>query len=474
MRRRWTTRALSRTLLLALCCVAFPLAQSAAATARAPAKSQGSKKRHHVPPPPELTLGPGLSAAPGLQITMPPVGVSLEYPVMAADLGSGECPPPALVAELQRLGSPPLQLAGQSQDFTVPAGAAPAAPQSWEQLTTYPLAPQFWSRLHCLLAASPDPLTVGLNTRTGQLSWAEQMVAGAQSAATAGLAFSLGNEPDLYYLPNFYSLDKPQAGEEALAVGLYLRAAEAIRPAVGGAPLVGPELSGPARWQSSLPGVLSTLGVKTVGVHVYPLSVCRTPRAATVGGLLDASVGDAPSRLAWVVGDARAAGAQAVITEANSVSCGGKSGVSDSPASSVWALRFVLSALRTGFGEVRFHFSGDPYDPFYMQGAEVVRRPLEGAMAALNHWLPVGATLHSVAGLGPVSATSIAAPGAPPLLLLDNEARTSKTVVLRDYAAVSAQSFTASGAQPQLSALKGPGRRERLVLPANSVLALGY
>ena len=38
------------------------------------------------------------------------------------------------------------------------------------------------------------------------------MVAGAQSAATNGLDFSLGNEPDLYDLPNYSSLDKPQAG----------------------------------------------------------------------------------------------------------------------------------------------------------------------------------------------------------------------------------------------------------------------
>ena len=169
--------------------------------------------------------------------------------------------------------------------------------------------------------------------------------------------------------------------------------------------------------------MISTLGIGTVGVHVYPLSVCKTPRAATLNGLLEQSVGDAPQRLSWVVADARAAGAQAVITEANSVSCGGKSGVSDSPASAVWAVRFVLSALKTGFGEVRFHFSGDPYDPFYLRGGEVVRRPLEAAMVALNQWLPVGATLRSVAGLGGIAATAIAAPGMQPLLLLDNGER---------------------------------------------------
>ena len=448
------------------------LAVLAATAVPAFGASKKLAKKHHAPPPPQLVLSPALTSAPGAAISLPPVGLSLEYPVMAADLGGGECPAPALVAELQRLGSPPLQLAGQSQDFTVPAASAPSAPQSWEELTSYPLPEAFWTRLHCLLTATHEPLTAGLNARIGQLAWAQQMVAGASSAATNGVSFSLGNEPDLYYLPNYYSLDKPLAGEEATEVGLYLRAAAAIRPAVGSAPLIGPELSGPSRWRSALPGVISTLGLGTVGIHVYPLSVCRTPRAATVNGLLEQSVGDAPSRLAWVVADARAAGKQAVITEANSVSCGGKSGVSDSRASAVWGVRFVLSALRTGFAEVRFHFSGDPYDPFYVRGGEVVRRPLEAAMTALNDWLPVGASLRSVAGLRGISATAIAAPGAQPLVLIDNGERKTRTLLLSGEAPVPAGAFSASGALPSIRPAKGHGRL--LTLPANTITALRY
>ncbi len=319
-------------------------------------------------------------------------------------------------------------------------------------------------------------MTVGLNTRDGQLSWAEQIAAGAESAATAGLAFSLGNEPDLYYLPDYYSLDKPQAGEEALDVSTYLRAASAIRPATGNVPLVGPELSTPAHWRASLPGVVSTLGLRAIGVHAYPLSVCETPRAATLGGLLDESVGDAPSRLAWVVADARAAGIPALITEANSVSCGGKSGVSDSPASAVWAVRFVLSALETGFGEVRFHFSGDPYDPFYLSGGEVERRPLEAAIAALNEWLPVGASVHRVARLHGVTATAITPPaaGGRTLLVLD-AGRTSRRIVLRGATSlVRLQGFSAFGAPAALTPVKGPGAKVLVTLPKDSLVALAY
>ncbi len=60
-------------------------------------------------------------------------------------------------------------------------------------------------------------------------------------------------------------------------------------------------------------------------------------------------------------------------------------------------MRFVLSALKTGFHEVRFHFSGRSYDPFIVRGEEVLARPLESALAALNHWLPIGSSLQTLA-----------------------------------------------------------------------------
>jgi hypothetical protein len=446
----------------------------ASASGATPTGHKPAKARHRTPPPPQLTLGPGLAAGPGVGVTMAPVGLSLEYTVMAQDLGAGPCPPPALAAELERLGSPPLQLAGQSQDFTAPAEAAPVTPSSWEGLSLYTLPGTFWSQLHCLLEASKDPLTVGLNARIGLPSWASQMVAGAQSAATNGLSFSLGNEPDLYYLPNFSSLDKALPGEEAIDIGRFLQVAGALEPAVAGAPVIGPELSSPRSWEASLPRVIAALHAQTVGVHVYPLSVCRTPRAATVSGLLEPSVGSTPRALKWVVADATAAGAPAIISEANSVSCGGKAGVSDSPASAVWAIRFVLAALETGFREVRFHFSGDPYDPFVMHGAELIPRPLAGAMVALNQWLPVGSTIHPVATVKGVQASALLAPAGTEMLLLDNEQLTAQPYLLKGAGTVQAQELGPlhSGLQPvTLPAVHGT---VKLTLPANTIAALSW
>jgi hypothetical protein len=304
------------------------------------------------------------------------------------------------------------------------------------------------------------------------------MVAGAQQAATAGLQFSIGNEPDLYYLPNYLSLAKTQPGEEAKEVGLYLQVAAYLRQAIGAQPLVGPELANPAHWQAALPGVVSTLHPQTIGVHSYPLSVCRSPREATIHGLLASSVGNAPRRLAWVVADGRAAGVPAVISEANSVSCGGKSGVSDSSASAVWALRFVLAAVETGFAEVSFHLSGNPYDPFYMRGGEVVRRPIEGALVALQQWLTPGTTLRSLRPVGSVAvATVTGAPGTEPLLLLDNEGTKPAPLLLRGVASAHpVQLFTPAGTGPGALAPAGgtPTASWLASVPANSVLALRF
>jgi hypothetical protein len=434
---------------------------------------------------PEIALPLSL-AGPSTQIAMPPVGLSMEYSTIAEDLGAGACPPPALVAELRRLGSPPLALAGESQDLTVPADAVPSPP-SWETATLYTLPAAFWSQLHCLLTGAGDPLDAGLNLRKGVPSWAAQMAAGAASAATNGLEFSLGNEPDLYSLHNYASLTAPLPNAETVAVNLYLQLAGALQQTLGGMPVIGPELARPGSWQRALPRIIAQLHEHTVGVHLYPLSACEGPAAVTIPRLLGSGAAAAPSKLAWVVADADAAHVPAVISEANSASCGGEAGVSDSPAAAVWAVRFVLDALKTGFREVRFHFSDGPYDPFVVRGAQIIDRPLESALVALNQWLPVGTsiqTLNDVHGLvataigaapsrsQPSGGGSSASTSSTPQLILDNETGKPQTVVLRGAQTVQVQLLSATRAGLQTAQLSPSGDRIKLTVAANSVAAV--
>jgi hypothetical protein len=466
---RSTLNALAAALVFGACLLAsiHPAGSLAATSARRPVH-----KRSHAMPPTEVTLTPAAIGGPGAEVTMPPVGLSLEYPVMANDLGTGTCPAPALITELQRLGSPPLSLAGDSQDMTAPSGVLGAPPASWEAGTLYQLPADFWSQLHCLLTATGDPLTVGLNAKSGELAWAAQMVAGAQSAATSGLDFSIGNEPDLYNLPNYAALGKPQPGEEAAAVNLYLAVAGYLQQALAGAPLIGPELAIPAKWRNELPQVIAQLHEQTVGVHLYPLSACGSPKAVTIAGLLSAHAADAPASLGWVVADAAAVQAPAILSEANSASCGGVAGVSDSPASAVWAVRFVLDALKTGFREVRFHLSGNAYDPFVVRGQEVIERPLESALVALNQWLPVGSSLHTVPGVRGLVATGVSGASGTTLLILDNESTRSRAVVLRGADSVRIQALGASRAGLQAAQLSSARGRIAISVAPNSIVAV--
>jgi hypothetical protein len=470
---------------LALLSAALALASPAAAPAASsstpkPAPSTSSAPQHKTstkkhrrpkpPPPPEVAFPPALAAAPSLQVTMPPVGVSFEYPTLALAMGSGSCPPPALTGELEKLGSPPIELGGVSQDAMFPEGAANPPPRgNWEGATVYTLPATFWGRLRCLLETTREPLTVGLNMRTG-LSESEQLtIAAARQAATAGLEFSLGNEPDLYDLPNYAALDQPLPGAEADAVGLYLRLAAEMAAPLEGTPTTGPELARPLDWQRELPHLLATERPHIVGVHMYPLSACSNPHAVTTAGLLSESAAAAPQRLAWVVADANAAGLPAILSEANSASCGGKSGVSDSPAAAVWAVRFVLSALKTGFREVRFHFSGDPYDPFLVREGLLVARPLESALVALNQWLPSGSLLRTLPGVRGIVASIAATPAGTALLALDNESTEMRPVVLRDTGPLTIQTLTATSAGIATQSLTPVNGRLALSLAANTV-----
>ncbi len=442
------------------------------APALAATSARHTKAPHHkAVPPPEINL-PHVPSGPTLQITLPPAGLSLEYSVMAQDLGAGPCPPPALVAELRKLGSPPLELGGASQDVTAPSGALPNPPLSWQTASMYSLPAPFWSQLHCLLSGAADPLTVGINMKTGQPSWAAEMAAGAQSAATNGLDFSLGNEPDLYNLPNFAELSKPQPDEELLAVNRYLQIATSLQQAIGGAPIVGPELAISARWQHQLPRILAQLHDATVGVHLYPLTACGSAKNATIKELLSERSASAAHSLEWVVADANAAHVPAILSESNSASCGGQEGVSDSPAAAVWAVRFVLAALKTGFREVRFHFNNGPYDPFIVHGSEVLERPLDSALAALNEWLPAGTSLQTVPGVRGLVATAVNGPAGKPQLILDNETAKAQTVVLSGQPSVHIDVLSAAGAGLKTAPLSSPQDRIKLIVQSNTVVAV--
>ena len=118
---------------------------------------------------------------------------------------------------------------------------------------------------------------------------------------------------------------------------------------------------------------------------------------------------------------------------------------------------------------MRFHFSGGPYDPFLVHGEEVVKRPLESALQAINRWLPVGASLQSVAGVRRLRATRIGTPTGGTTLILDNEHAQAQAVLLRVAGSVQIEALSATGAGVRTTRSSPTHGRIKLVLAGNSV-----
>lgn len=318
-----------------------------------------------------------------------PFGLSIEYQLLERVLGAGPCPNETLIAKLRELGSPSIRIGGDSQDLAGPTAAY-----------HYVVPPSFWTTLGCLARATGAPIVVGLNFAGGSLEDQQSMIAAAEQAIPAPqLSFSLGNEPDLYQvshlLPNDPGFVVPAFRGEGWAASVFADEWLSRRAQLGSIALEGPDLAG-TKWQATIVSMLKSHPPSRVDAHGYPTVACGTAGAPTTAARLlskHASVG-LVEKLSWLAETARSIGRPAVISETNSASCGGKAGVSDSPVSSIWAVRYDLAALLGGFSQVRFHSAGTSYDPLAFEpDGTIALRPLAHGLLFLHRWLPIGSHL---------------------------------------------------------------------------------
>ena len=94
--------------------------------------------------------------------------------------------------------------------------------------------------------------------------------------------------------------------------------------------------------------------------------------------LVRARVGGVARSLAAVIGDAhRRAGLPFRLTEVNSVTCGGVTGVSNTFATALWAPDTLFELLRAGVDGVNVHVRTDAINAaFAFKRDELVARPL--------------------------------------------------------------------------------------------------
>jgi hypothetical protein len=207
------------------------------------------------------------------------------------------------------------------------------------------------------------------------------------------VGFEIGNEPDLYS-HRFWArtLARSPLRTGALPFDLtpimYVQDFAAYAQVIGehapDIPLIGPAVAHPrlgVGWVTTLIAYEgSELGAVTG--HLYPYSACAhkpaSPSYVTVARLLSRQATEglipdvAPSLTA-----AHAAGLKFRLTELNSVTCGGKPGVSNSFATALWAPDALFTLMRAGVDGVNLHVRAEAINaPFGINAHGLSARPL--------------------------------------------------------------------------------------------------
>jgi hypothetical protein len=234
-------------------------------------------------------------------------------------------------------------------------------------------------------------LNVAVHSPAMAVSLASAVSQALEPDGLAGLA--IGNEPDLFrYQPG---LDKeriastlpstPRAWTRHYSARRYRRDylayARALARALPDVRLVGPETTTASRaWLGALTG-LGRLSPRVLTVHRYRLSSCRaqdSPFYPRISALLaEGATAGLANRLHSAVRFARRARKSVVLSEINSMSCGGAPGVADSFATALWAPDALFSLLRAGVDGVNLHVRAAAVNaPFALGPTGLQARPL--------------------------------------------------------------------------------------------------
>ncbi|ACU73180.1 putative lipoprotein [Catenulispora acidiphila DSM 44928] len=321
--------------------------------------------------------GPAQPAAAGLAIAVHPdqvgqqlragfVGLSFGAATVAADDYSAT----DLAGYLKTLGpSGTLRVGGNSGDGTFWTSTNEAAP-SWA--TSGTITPAKLQSLAAIAHATGWKVILAVNLKHPDAPRAADEAKYAQQIfGRSLLAIEVGNEP------NFYEADADAYHAD------FETYAAAIRAAVPGMPLTGPEAE---TNHSSWLGAFATADaahpdVSLISDHTYPTSACGG-QVATIPQLLGtASVQYENTNAQAALSAARQLHVPAAMTETNSTVCAGTAGVSDTLASALWSLDYNLLLAQDGMTSAEFmdgtNAAGcDPYTPLCPTTGDLTPRPL--------------------------------------------------------------------------------------------------
>jgi hypothetical protein len=197
--------------------------------------------------------------------------------------------------------------------------------------------------------------------------------------ALAGI--EIGNEPDRF-IGKHLRPDGWDFATYSRQVAAYRAAIEAAAP---GTPIAGPDPATGTDGLLWLRAAARTLHPALLTDHYYPLSSCGYK--PTVGELLSPNLrAGTDQMLASMLAIARRVHSPLRIDETNSISCEGRRGVSDTFASTLWALDYIARAIRAGAVGVNFHDLPSKPGSYSPLLAPTATTPSVGAWHAQPEW----------------------------------------------------------------------------------------
>lgn len=314
---------------------------------------------------------------------------------------------------LTNLGAGEIRFGGNSVDRTY-AGATPAALSGLRRLSDA----TGWKVIYSVNLGTFNAANVTKDAKA---------VTAALGPDLIGIA--CGNEPNVYgkngHRPSTYTV-QDYLSDAKTCIG-------AVHGGAAKAKIDGPDTIGTSwlsTYASTEKGTISVLDQ-----HYYALSNCHGPSGTATDLISRTKAAAEASFFKEAVGDARTAGVPLRVTETNSASCGGITGVSDTFASALWAADYALIAAENGASGVNFHgglnTSCGGYTPLCQgSGGGYAAQPvyyglLFAHLTGVGRLLPV-----TIGSAGNVAAHAVRAADGTVRVLLENLDPTATTISL--------------------------------------------
>ena len=303
-----------------------------------------------------------------------------------------------LVKLLRSLGPGILRFGGITADENVAWTDSQTPRPAWATST---IGPTQLNELGALARRSGWQVLLTVGMAHYEPTVAAREVAAAHRALGPYLAaVEIGNEPNSYGSHGFRELPWIAQGYEEEA-SAYREAIDALTPNV---PIAGPDVSGSgafSEWGEE--EALAQSPVLLTGHH-YPLGCAQTPPPSIETLLSAAGRGAAALSLASYMAVSELRGIPLRIDEANTVSCGGVAGISDTFASALWATGYITQAMAAGTAGI--NLQGNPtncvgYTPLCAPDSTALT---QGDLRAQPEWYALLLT-HTLIGYRPLSTT---------------------------------------------------------------------